>query len=111
MREAPSLDCIPILLEDGAHIKAFDPVGEDNYKKMYPTQIEYCKNIDDTIKNADLCMIFTEWKEIKDYDMKNYEKLMNKAIVLDGRNCYSLEDAKKCNIIYNSIGREEINNL
>ena len=111
LREAPSLDCIPILLEDGAHIKAFDPVGEDNYKKMYPTQIEYCKNIDDTIKNADLCMIFTEWKEIKDYDMKNYEKLMNKAIILDGRNCYSLDNAERCKIIYNSIGRKEINNL
>ena len=111
LREAPSLDCIPILLEDGAHIKAFDPVGEDNYKKIYPTQIEYCKNIDDTIKNADLCMIFTEWKEIKDYDMKNYEKLMNKAIVLDGRNCYSLDNAERCKIIYNSIGRKEVNNL
>lgn len=111
LREAPSLDCIPILLEDGAHIKAFDPVGEDNYKKIYPTQIGYCKNINNTIKNADLCLIFTEWKEIKDYDMKNYEKLMNKAIILDGRNCYSLDEAKKCRIIYNSIGRKEIDNL
>ena len=111
LREAPSLDCIPILLEDGAHIKAFDPVGESNYKKLYPTQIEYCKNIDDTIKNADICMIFTEWKEIKDYDMRNYEKLMNRAIVLDGRNCYELSEAEKHELIYNSIGRKEINNL
>lgn len=111
LREAPSLDCIPILLEDGAHIKAFDPVGENNYKKIYPTQIEYCKNIEDTLKNADLCMIFTEWKEIKEFDIEKFEKLMNKAIILDGRNCYSLDEAGKHKLIYNSIGRKEINNL
>ena len=49
LREAPSLDCIPILLEEGANIKAFDPVGENNFKKFYPDQIKYCKNIDETI--------------------------------------------------------------
>lgn len=111
LREAPSLDCIPILLEEGANIKAFDPVGETNFKKYYPDQITYCKNIDETIKNADLCLIFTEWKEIKEYDMANYERLMNKAIILDGRNCYDLDEAKKHKIIYNSIGRRVINNL
>lgn len=111
LREAPSLDCIPILLEEGANIKAFDPVGETNFKKYYPDQIKYCKNIDETIKNADLCLIFTEWKDIKEYDFANYERLMNKAIILDGRNCYDLNEAKKYKIIYNSIGRKVINNL
>ncbi len=111
LREAPSLDCIPILLEEGANIKAFDPVGENNFKKFYPDQIKYCKNIDETIENADLCLIFTEWDEIKKYNMKNYEKLMNRPIILDGRNCYSLEEAKENNLIYNSIGRKEVNNL
>lgn len=111
LREAPSLDCIPILLEEGANIKAFDPVGENNFKKFYPDQIKYCKNIDETIENADLCLIFTEWDEIKKYNMKNYEKLMNRPIILDGRNCYSLDEAKENNLIYNSIGRKEVNNL
>ena len=45
MREAPSLDCIPILLDDGAKIKAYDPVAEENYKKIYPTFLK------DKIKN------------------------------------------------------------
>ena len=111
LREAPSLDCLPILLDDGANIKAFDQIGEENFKHFYPNQITYCKNIDETIKEADLCLIFTEWDEIKQYDMSKFEKLMKKPIVLDGRNCYSLDEAKKHNIVYNSIGRKEINNL
>ena len=44
-------------------------------------------------------------------NMKNYEKLMNRPIILDGRNCYSLDEAKENNLIYNSIGRKEVNNL
>ena len=34
LREAPSLENIPILLEEGAKIKAYDPIGVENYKKI-----------------------------------------------------------------------------
>lgn len=111
LREAPSLDCIPILIEEGAKVKAYDPIGEEKFKKIYPNQIEYCNNIDDTIKDADICFIFTEWQEIKEYDINNYTKLMNKPIILDGRNCYNLGKVNNLKLIYNSIGRKEINNL
>ena len=111
LREAPSLDCIPILLDDGAKIRAYDPVAEDNYKKIYPTEIEYCKSIEDTLKNADICFIFTEWDFVKNMDISLFRKLMNKAIVLDGRNCFDLEKIKKEKIVYESIGRKKIDNI
>src|SRR5574344_657634 len=41
LREAPSLDNVKLLLDEGAKITAYDPVGIPNYKKIYPTQIEY----------------------------------------------------------------------
>lgn len=109
LREAPSLTNIPILLEDGAKIKAFDPIGEKNFKKIYPTEIIYCKTVEETIKNADLCFIFTEWDFVKNFDINKYEKLMKKPIVIDGRNCYNLDEIKKTNVIYDSIGRKTIN--
>ena len=111
LREAPSLDCIPILLEDGAKVKAYDPVAESNYKKLYPTEIEYCKSIEDTLKNADICFIFTEWDFVKNMDISLFEKLMKKPIVLDGRNCFGLKEMKNNKVIYESIGRGCINNL
>jgi len=88
LREAPSLVNIPIMLDDGAKVKAWDPVGVENFKKLYP-EIEYCCSIDETITDADLCFIFTEWPEIKNYDIAKFGKLMKKVIVLDGRNCLS----------------------
>ena len=109
LREAPSLDNIPILLDDGAKIKAFDPVGENNFKKFYPNEIEYCQTIEDTIKDADICFIFTEWKDIKEFDINKYKELMKKPIVIDGRNCYDLSSVEGKGITYESIGRKVIN--
>ena len=111
LREAPSLTNIPILLDDGAKIKAYDPIGENNFKKFYPNEITYCKSLEDTLKNADICLIFTEWDFVKNMDLTLFEKLMNKPIIIDGRNCFELEEMKKQNVIYDSIGRKTINNI
>lgn len=111
LREAPSLVNIPILLEDGAKVKAWDPVGVANYTKYYPTEIEYCQTIDKALENADICFIFTEWPDIKNMDVALFEKKMKCPIVLDGRNCYTLDAFKDVHIIYDSIGRPVVDYL
>ena len=105
LREAPSLENIPILIEDGANIKAYDPVGENNFKKLYPTEIKYCDNIEETLKDADICFIFTEWNEIKNIKPEEYKKLMKTPLVYDGRNIYDLKEMKESGVEYYSIGR------
>lgn len=101
LREAPSLVNIPIFLEDGAKVKVWDPVGVPNFKKLYPTEIEYCESIDDTITDADICFIFTEWDEIKNYETSKFPQIMHKALILDGRNCIKND---KDNCIIERIG-------
>ena len=105
LREAPSLVNIPLFLEDGANIRAWDPVGVDNYKKYYPTELTYCDSIEDTLTGADLCLIFTEWKQIKEMDVTAFEKHMKRAIILDGRNCFDLKAFRNTHVLYESIGR------
>ena len=100
LREAPALANIPIFLGDGAIVKVWDPVGIPNLKKIYRKELMYCDSIDETIKNADICFIFTEWTEIKEYDTKKFNLLMKKAIIMDGRNCIENQE----NIIYEGIG-------
>lgn len=111
LREAPSLVNIPIMLEDGAHVKAWDPVGVPNFKKYYPTEIEYCETIEKTLQDADICMIFTEWDEVKQMNVSLFEKYMRCPIVLDGRNCFSIEQFKGVHILYDSIGRPKVDYL
>ena len=108
LREAPSLVNIPWLLEEGAYIKAWDPVGENNFMKRITGKIEYCATISDALNDADICFIFTEWDEIKKLDPAIFEKMMKKSIILDGRNCFDLGKMKNYAVDYISIGRPEI---
>ena len=105
LREAPSLENIPILIEDGANVKVYDPVGENNFKKLYPTEIKYCDNIEETLKDTDICFIFTEWDEIKKIKPEEYKELMKTPLVYDGRNIYDLKEMKESGVEYYSIGR------
>ncbi|WP_306472906.1 UDP-glucose dehydrogenase family protein [Priestia megaterium] len=111
LREAPTLVNIPLMLEDGANVKAWDPIGIDNFKKVHPEDVTYCYSIEETLKDADVCFIFTEWDQVKHFDLANYSKLMKNPIVIDGRNCYDLESVKSATMVYDSIGRETIHNL
>lgn len=105
LREAPSLDNVELLLKQGAKIYAYDPVAVENFKKKYPEQIIYVANPEEALKDANVCFIFTEWKEIKDIEPKKYKELMKTALVYDGRNIYNLKDMKDNGIEYYSIGR------
>ena len=105
LREAPSLVNIPLLLEDGAKVKAWDPVGIPNFKKRCKEPVCYCPTIQEALKDADICFIFTEWKEVKELDIRQFKELMKNPIVMDGRNCFRPEEMKEAGITYESIGR------
>lgn len=111
LREAPSLDNIALLLEKGAEIYAYDPVGIVNFKKRYPEgkngkgYIVYVDNFEEALKGASVCFIFTEWKEIKAIKPKKYKELMRVPCVYDGRNLYSLKDMLAVGVEYYSVGR------
>lgn len=111
LREAPSIPNVRRLLDEGAKIVAYDPVGINNFKKLYPTEIEYVNNPENALMDADMAFIFTEWNEIKSLPINKYEELMSTPIIFDGRNCYLLEEVKGSNINYYSIGRNEVLNF
>lgn len=110
LREAPSIPNVRRLLDEGAEIVAYDPVGINNFKKLYPTEIDYVTSPEEALEGADIAFIFTEWNEIKSLDLGKYEELMNTAVIYDGRNCYDKHEIEKYNIDYYSVGRKEILN-
>ena len=107
MREAPSISNIKYLIDNGANVRVYDPIGTDNCKKIFKNEpkIIYTNTIDDAIKDSQLCLIMPEWDEIVNYDLNKYKNLMKNPIVLDGRNCYNLNEVAKLDIKYYSIGR------
>ena len=105
LREAPSIPNIQYLLERGAEVVAYDPVGIENTKNIFKDSIKYTTSIDEAIEDADICFIMTEWKQILNYDISNYKNKMKRPLVFDGRNCYTLDTMKDLGIEYYSIGR------
>ena len=88
MREAPSLKVIDELLKREAKIKAYDPAALSNAKKILGDKIEFCSSIDECIRDADCCMIITEWEEFKALSPSFFKKLMRRPLILDGRRIY-----------------------
>ena len=111
LREAPSLDNIPLLLQAGADIYAYDPVGIENFRKHYPDgksgkgSICYVTSAQEALQDANLCFIFTEWAEIRNVKPQQYKEWMQTPLVYDGRNIYMTDLMKKAGIEYYSIGR------
>lgn len=111
LREAPSIPNVRRLLDERAKIVAYDPVGINNFKKIYQSGIKYVDNPEEALRDSDVAFIFTEWEEIKSIPLNRYKELMRTPIIFDGRNCYSLEEAEKAEVEYYSVGRKEILNI
>ena len=111
LREAPSLDNVELLLEQGANLVAYDPVASDNFKKKYPEgkckngSITYVEQPCDALEGSNLCFVFTEWKEIKAISPEEFKNRMSIPLVYDGRNIFDKNEMKAAGIEYYSIGR------
>lgn len=92
LREAPSLENVPLLLQHGAEVYAYDPVGKDNFNRKFPEgkhgqgSIKYVDNVEEALKGANVCFIFTEWPDIKALKPQVFKDLMGTPLVYDGRN-------------------------
>lgn len=103
IREASSLEIIKQLLIKGVKIKAYDPIAEENVKKIYP-KIEFYNSAYESLKNADIMFLVTEWDEFKKLDFKKIRKIMKNPIIFDGRNVYDGKKLRALGFKYFGIG-------
>jgi UDPglucose 6-dehydrogenase len=106
LREAPSIDNIYYLLQAGAVISVFDPIGEPNFKKRFPDwKIKYCSTPFEALEDACAAFIFTEWPEIVCLHANDFVSRMETPYVFDGRNVYDEKEMTMAGVHYFSIGR------
>lgn len=108
VREAASFVIINELLKKGATVIAYDPICIEKAKPHLPKEVLYAYQIEMAIKDADAIVIVTEWDEIKQFPLKDYRTPQNNPIIFDGRNCYSLLEARQADVEYHSMGRPSI---
>ena len=105
MREAPSLVIVPELIKAGAHIKACDPQGVKEAKKLLPADVEYLDSPYDAVKGADAVIILTEWNQFRALDIQRIKKAMRGNLFADLRNIYDRELLEKAGFTYIAVGR------
>jgi UDPglucose 6-dehydrogenase len=104
MREASSLVLAARLQADGARVRAYDPVAEDEARKLM-TGVEFASSALEAIAGADAIVLVTEWPEFGELDWNEVAKSTDGRVLIDGRNCIDGEAARAAGFAYEGIGR------
>jgi UDPglucose 6-dehydrogenase len=107
MREAPSIPLVTSLLDMGAKVRAYDPVGMEQARRELP-DIEYCDDPYVCASGADALVIVTEWVQFRALDLHRLKAVMTQPVVVDLRNVYRPEDMEAAGFTYESIGRPPV---
>jgi len=107
MRDAPSLDIIPLLQKAGAKIRAFDPEGMQQAKSMLPG-IEWGTDSYEVMDGAAALLILTEWNAFRMLDIGRVKSLLTQPLIIDLRNIYTLAEMEHAGITYHSVGRPPV---
>ncbi|KXG08424.1 UDP-glucose 6-dehydrogenase YwqF [Anoxybacillus sp. P3H1B] len=108
VRESAAIIMAKKLVDEGAYVVAYDPVAVENAKKQLPESVQYAATVVEAIDAAEVAFIVTEWEEIKQTPLYVFQEQMLTPFIFDGRNCYSLENARYSGVTYISIGRAPI---
>jgi UDPglucose 6-dehydrogenase len=104
MREASSLVLSARLQADGARVRAYDPIAEEEARKLMGG-VEFADDALGAVSGADAVVIVTEWPEFADLDWTAVAERMPGRLVIDGRNFVDPEAVRAAGFIYEGIGR------
>lgn len=104
VRESPSLTIIRSILNQGAHVSAYDPVAAENAVQEV-TGIRICTDPYAVAEQADALLVLTPWNEFKQLDMTRILRVMRQPILIDGRNMYDPDLMRDMGFTYRGVGR------
>jgi len=104
MRDSPAIAVIQALQDAGATVRAYDPEGHEQAKKVLDN-VDYCDGAYQTMEGADALVILTEWNAFRALDFKRVKSLLNAPVIVDLRNIYHREQVEQAGFAYTAVGR------
>lgn len=104
MRDAPSIPLVTGLVERGAEVVAFDPVGHEQAKPLLPPII-FAARPEDVANDADAVVVVTEWDEFRGLTLRDLALRMRGNALLDLRNIYGQQEAERAGLRHFGVGR------
>jgi UDPglucose 6-dehydrogenase len=105
MRDSPALAIIPNLVDKGAAIRAHDPQGEVEARKLLPAKVQYFDDVYEMLTGADACVLMTEWNEYRGLDLERIRDVMAGNVFVDLRNVYEASQMEANGFEYTCVGR------
>lgn len=111
-REAPAIKIIQKLLEQKFEVNIYDPAANQSISHCFEKHpqfksLHFFNDQYEALTNCQYLVICTEWKQFASADLEKMKSKSSQLHIFDGRNIFSLEDLKKKNISYYSIGRPQ----
>jgi UDPglucose 6-dehydrogenase len=104
MREAPSITIAEALMDEGAAVRAYDPVAMTQAKRVLK-KVEYEDDPYSVAEGSDALVVVTDWNEFKQLDMDRVCQSMQQPVLVDGRNIYDPRKMQERGFIYRGVGR------
>lgn len=107
MRDSPSIPLIEKLVNNGARIRAYDPVALPRAKEVLSElpNVDFYEDKYVALQGADTLALVTEWKEFRAPDFSLIAKSLNQSVVFDGRNQWDPSKLEALGFTYFGIGR------
>ena len=105
MRDAPSVPIIHRLFGDGAQVRAYDPAGMEQARKLLPESVQMCRTALDAVTGADALLVISEWSQFRALSPQRLREAMRGRVVVDLRNIYDPAQMEAAGFAYRAIGR------
>ena len=105
MRESTALVTIELLKQAGCRVKVYDPVAMPECERRIGTAVNYASDLYDAVNDADALLLLTEWNEFRLPNWEIVGKVMNRKLLIDGRNIFEKKELESYGFEYHSIGR------
>lgn len=105
VRESPAIEIIDLLLKRKAKIQAYDPIANNNAKKILGQRIRYFQNPYNCAQGAQVLVVVTDWPEFKKLNLRKIKSLLTAPNIVDARNIFEPEKVKKMGFNYVGMGR------
>jgi UDPglucose 6-dehydrogenase len=106
LREAPALEIVHLLLEMGACVRVHDPIAIQPARQvLLGFDVEFFEDPYKMADGADALFLVTEWPEYRKLDLSRLAAEMCTPVILDGRNLFDPDEARRAGLIYIGVGR------
>ena len=104
LRDSPALAVAASLLDEGARLRAYDPVAGEEARGRLPA-LDVVADAYEACRGARVLAVLTEWDEFRWLDFERVAETMEQPAVVDARNLLDPLAMRRRGFAYQGVGR------